>query len=87
MVIHISFGMCPTAHLMKQSATAKQPLKKLRLSSIPVFHSRQMRREFVNKFGRVSSAVKPARYFYHDLIGDSSGSEMSSQKELDDRIK
>ena len=48
-----------------------------------------MRREFVNKFGRVSSAVKPAvlRYFYHDLTGDSSGSETSSQKELDDRVK
>lgn len=56
---------------------------------LSVFHSRQMRREFVNKFGRVSSAVKPAvlRYFYHDLTGDSSGSKMSSQKELDDRVK
>ena len=56
-------------------------------AKLPVFHFRRMRREFVNKFGRVSSAVKPAvlRYFYHDLTGDSSSSETSSQKVLDDR--
>ena len=34
-----------------------------------------MKREFINKFGKVSSSVKPAvlRYFCHDLTGDSSG--------------
>ena len=26
-------------------------------SKLPVFHSRQMKREFVNKFGRISLAV------------------------------
>ena len=48
-----------------------------------------MRKELISKFGRVSSAVKPAVlwYCYHDLTGDSSGSETSSQKELDDRVK
>ena len=58
-------------------------------SKLPVFHSRQMKREFVNKFERVSSAVKPSvlRYFYQNLTGDSSTSETTSQKELDSRVK
>ncbi len=57
-------------------------------TSLPVFHSRHMRKEFVNKFGTVSS-VKPAilRYFYQDLTGDFSGSETASQSELDGRVK
>lgn len=58
-------------------------------SKLPVFHSRQMKREFINKFGRVSSAVKPSvlRYFYQDLTGDSSTSETTSREELDNRVK
>ena len=38
---------------------------------IPVFHSRAMRSAMYQKFGRISSAVKPAvlRYFYKDLTG------------------
>ena len=56
-------------------------------SKLPVFHSRQMKREFVNKFERVSSAVKPSvlRYFYQNSTGDSSTSETTNQKELDSR--
>ena len=37
----------------------------------------------MNKFGRVSSSVKPAvlRYFYSDLTGDSTSSESMSQSD------
>ena len=47
-----------------------------------------MRKEFINKFG-VSSTVKPAvlRYIYHDMTGDSSSSDTSSQEEIDFRVK
>ena len=47
-----------------------------------------MRSEFIKKFGRITSAVKPAvlRYFYKDLTGDSSSSETLSQEQVDERV-
>ena len=40
-------------------------------ANLPIYHSRAMRAAMFVKFGRVSSAVKPAilRYFYKDLTG------------------
>ncbi len=48
-----------------------------------------MRKEFINKFGKISDAVKPAvlRYFYRDLTCDSSSGETSDQNEVDLRMK
>ena len=70
---------------LKNSQTVIEEIKE----KIPVFHSRLMRKEFINKFGRVSSTVKPAvlRYIYHDMTGDSSSSDTSSQEEIDFRVK
>ena len=57
--------------------------------SLPVYHTRAMRSEFLQKFGRITNAVKPAvlRYFYKDLTGDASGSETLGQDEVDSRVK
>lgn len=58
--------------------------------SLPVYHTRAMRSEFIQKFGRITNTVKPAvlRYFYKDLTGDcSSGGETLSQDEVDNRVK
>ena len=56
--------------------------------SLPTYHTRAMRSEFIQKFGRITSAVKPAilRYFYKDLTGDSSSSETLSQEEIDEIV-
>ena len=56
--------------------------------SLPTYHTRAMRSEFIQKFGRITSAVKPAvlRYFYKDLTGDSSSSETLSQEQVDERV-
>ena len=70
---------------IKNSQTVIEEIK----VKLPVFHSRLMKKAFISKFGRVSSAVKPAvlRYFYHDLTGDCSASETLSQEELYLRVK
>ncbi len=53
--------------------------------SLPVYHTRAMQSEFIQKFGRITNPVQPAvlRYFYKDLTGDSSSSETLSQDEVD----
>ena len=55
---------------------------------LPTYHTCAMRSEFIQKFGRITSAVKPAvlRYFYKDLTGDSSGSETLDQEQIDTRV-
>jgi hypothetical protein len=57
--------------------------------SLPVYHTRAMHSEFIQKFGRITGAVKPAvlRYFYKDLTGDCSRGETLSQDALDKRVK
>ena len=56
--------------------------------NIPSYHTRAMRSEFIQKFGRITHEVKPAvlRYFYRDLTGDCSSSETLSQEEIDERV-
>lgn len=53
---------------------------------IPVYHTRAMIQEFIQKLGCVTHAVKPAglRYFYKDLTGYCSSSDTS---DLDERLK
>ena len=57
--------------------------------SLPVYHSRAMRSELIQKFGCISPSVKPAvlRYFYKDLAGSSSCSETTDETEIDERVK
>jgi hypothetical protein len=51
----------------EQSQTVIESIKK----HIPVYHTRAMKRAMFEKFGRVTSSLKPAilRYFYRDLTG------------------
>ena len=78
----------PDSSLVEAIQKSQAVIEEIKVN-LPVFHSRQMRQEFIRKFGTVSSAVKPAvlRYFYHDLTGDFSTSDTSSQKEVDVRMK
>ena len=56
-------------------------------SSIPVYHSKAAKREFVHLFGKLTM-IKPAilREIYHRLTGDYSGSTNLAEKEVDQRI-
>ena len=56
---------------------------------LPVYHTRAMIQEFIQKFGRVTHAVKPAvlRYFYKDLTGYCSSSDTTDQEKIDERVK
>ena len=71
-------------HKTLSTASSQRVIEEIK-TKLPIFHSRLMKREVINKFGKVSSSVKPAvlRYFYHDLTGDSSGSETMNQEEVD----
>ena len=53
-------------------------------SSIPVYHSKAAKREFVHLFGKLTM-IKPAilREIYHRLTGDYSGSTNLAEKEVD----
>ena len=48
-----------------------------------------MIQEFIQKFGRVTHAVKPAvlRYFYEDHTGYCSSSDTTDQEKIDERVK
>ena len=57
---------------MSQAVPSVMPSKvaRFQLKVATSLHSRQMRKEFINKFGKIADAVKPAVlcYFYLDLF-------------------
>ncbi len=57
-------------------------------AEIPVFHSRMMRREFFDMYGRISPHSRPyvLRSIYHALTNDLSASRTTTEKEVDERI-
>ena len=56
-------------------------------SQIPIYHSRGMKREFVQSFGTVTNC-KPSflRKAYQYLTGDASSSRTTSEEERDKRV-
>ena len=56
---------------------------------IPKYHTRAMRKQIQEKFGRLSSGVKPHqfRFIYKELTGDSSESINLTEKEIDQRVR
>ena len=83
MEIPIFFGMYQISVLTKQSKTARWSLKEEK-RQLPVYHTRAMIQEFIQKFGRVTHAVKPAvlRYFYKDLTCYCSSSDTTDQEKM-----
>ena len=77
------------AFSLDEAFSSSQPIVEEIKKDLHFFHTRAMRAEFVQKFGRITSAVKPAvlRYFYKDLTGDSSCSDTHAQEEIDSRVK
>ena len=53
---------------------------------IPTFHTRAMRKQIPEKFGRLSSQVKPHEfcYIYRELTGDCAESANLTEKEIDE---
>ena len=68
--------------MLKNLSIAQQLRKKL-----PTFHSRAMRQEFINSFGRFASS-KPAflREAYRRLTGDAAAASTTDEAEVDKRI-
>jgi hypothetical protein len=56
---------------------------------IPVYHTRAMKKEFFNLYGRFSPESKPymLRTMYRALTNDSSASRTTAENEIDERIK
>ena len=56
---------------------------------LPIYHTRAMRREFVNTYGRFTDSTKPVvlRNIYQELIGDASGSSTTNESTIDQRLK
>ena len=59
------------------------------MSTIPRYHTRAMRKKFINQCSMLTNNLKPARlrFLYHHLTGDCSSPEHSSQEAIDNRIK
>ena len=57
-------------------------------SQIPVFHTRAMKQEFYDLYGRISPQSKPfiLRSIYRSLTGDQSASRTTSEEEIDSRV-
>ena len=51
----------------------------------PVYHTRAMRKEFMNAYGRFTNNTKPVvlRSIYRELTGDASGSSTLSEADVD----
>ena len=55
---------------------------------LPVFHTRSMKQNFVNMYGRLSKTCRPymLREIYKELTGDACGARTTDEGELDQRI-
>lgn len=73
----------PESDFLDRSMKVRDELRK----SCPVYHSRAMKREFVQLFGKLTHS-KPAilREVYHHLTGDCSASSNLTEDEIDRRI-
>ena len=85
---HITFvWKIPTTlnetELLQKNVITQQQIK----ASLPKYHSRAMRREFIHIFGSVTH-TKPAflRAAYWRLTGDASAANSTEQAQVDDRI-
>ena len=56
--------------------------------AIPTFHTRAMRRSLMQRYGRVTSNVKPAilRNLYRELTGDMSAATNEHEAQIDERV-
>lgn len=56
---------------------------------IPVYHTRAMRQQFCDMFGKISPESKPyiLRNIYSALTNDHSSSRTTAEKEMDDRVQ
>ena len=66
----------------------QQVISKLK-SDLPVYHTRAMRKEFINAYGRFTSSTNPyvLRSIYRHLTGDASGSCTTDEAAIDQRLK
>lgn len=55
----------------------------------PVYHTRAMRKEFMNAYGHFTNNTKPVVLWsiYRELTGDASGSSTLSEADVDKRLK
>lgn len=55
---------------------------------LPVYHTRAMRKEFYNMYGRLTPHTKPyiLRSIYQCLTGDTSASRTTAEEEIDERM-
>ena len=57
------------------------------VKEIPTYHTREMRRDFVNSFGSVCDVKSYVlREAYKRLSGDASAAENSTEKEINNRV-
>ena len=75
----------PLEETFQDSARVIEKIKPL----LPQYHTRAMHRAMFHKFGRVSPNVKPAvlRFFYRDLIGDSSSAHDTPESVIDESVR
>ena len=57
--------------------------------TLPIYHTRAMKREFVNHYGSLMSGTKPyvLRSIYRELTGDASSSRTYDEEQVDLRLK
>ena len=69
--------------MLKKNVNVSQELRK----KLPTYHSRAMRREFINSFGRYTNS-KPAflREAYRRLTGDAAAASTTEEEEVDKRV-
>ncbi|XP_019856375.1 PREDICTED: uncharacterized protein LOC109584906 [Amphimedon queenslandica] len=82
--------MCKTFETNPAVRSEKsQPAIEEAKRDVSIYHTRAMRRAVFQKFGLVSSSVKPMilQYFYQDLTGDQSASATTEQSYIDKRIR
>ena len=56
---------------------------------LPIYHTRAMKKEFVNTYGRFTHSTKPVvlRSIYRELTGDASGSSTTNESAIDQWLK
>ena len=63
-------------------------VEQIKKETVPIFHTRMMKQEFYNIYGRISPQSQPyiLRSIYHALTNDQSTARTTAEKEIDQRV-
>lgn len=91
MISHNFLWRLPDDFSVQQSACLSQNQRAVAklMDTLPIYHTRAMKREFISHYGSLMSGTKPfvLRSIYRELTGDASSSRTYDEEQVDKRLR